>query len=49
MHFLFGSVLAIDDPMLVLILGITTVSLVVLAVIWRPLVLECVDPGFCIR
>ena len=46
MHFLFGSVLAIDDPTLVLILGITSVSLVVLAVIWRPLVLECVDPGF---
>jgi zinc/manganese transport system permease protein len=46
MHFLFGSVLAVDDPTLVLILGITSVSLVVLAVIWRPLVLECVDPGF---
>jgi zinc/manganese transport system permease protein len=46
MHFLFGSVLAIDDPTLVLILGITSVSLVVLALIWRPLVLECVDPGF---
>ena len=46
MHFLFGSVLAVDDPTLVLILGITSVSLVVLALIWRPLVLECVDPGF---
>jgi zinc/manganese transport system permease protein len=46
MHFLFGSVLAIDDPTLVLILGITSVSLIVLALIWRPLVLECVDPGF---
>jgi len=46
MHFLFGSVLAIDDPALVLIVGITSVSLVVLALIWRPLVLECVDPGF---
>jgi zinc/manganese transport system permease protein len=46
MHFLFGSVLAIDDPALLLILGITSVSLVVLALIWRPLVLECVDPGF---
>jgi zinc/manganese transport system permease protein len=46
MHFLFGSVLAIDDPTLVLILAITSVSLVVLALIWRPLVLECVDPGF---
>jgi zinc/manganese transport system permease protein len=46
MHFLFGSVLAIDDPSLLLILSITTVTLVVLASVWRPLVLECVDPGF---
>jgi zinc/manganese transport system permease protein len=46
MHFLFGSVLAVDDPTLLLILGITSVSLIVLALIWRPLVLECVDPGF---
>ena len=46
MNFLFGSVLAIDDPALLLILGMTSVSLVVLALIWRPLVLECVDPGF---
>jgi len=46
MHFLFGSVLAVDDPTLLLILGLTSISLVVLALIWRPLVLECVDPGF---
>jgi zinc/manganese transport system permease protein len=46
LHFLFGSVLALDDPTLLLIAGITTVSLIVLAVIYRPLVLECVDPGF---
>jgi zinc/manganese transport system permease protein len=46
LHFLFGSVLAIDDPALVLIAGIATVSLIVLALIWRPLVLECVDAGF---
>ena len=45
-HFLFGSVLAIDNPALVLILSITSASLVVLALIWRPLVLECADPGF---
>jgi zinc/manganese transport system permease protein len=43
---LFGSVLAIDNSALVLILTITSVSLVVLALIWRPLVLESVDPGF---
>jgi zinc/manganese transport system permease protein len=45
-HFLFGSVLAIDDRALLLIGGIASVSLVALALIWRPLVLECVDPGF---
>jgi len=46
MHFLFGSVLAVDDAALLLIVGIASVSLVTLALIWRPLVLECVDPGF---
>jgi zinc/manganese transport system permease protein len=46
LHFLFGSVLAVDDPTLLLIVGITTASLVILSLIWRPLVLECVDPGF---
>src|SRR5579863_10366906 len=46
MHFLFGSVLAVDDPALLLIVSITSASLVILALIWRPLVLECVDPGF---
>jgi zinc/manganese transport system permease protein len=46
MHFLFGSVLAVDDATLILIAAIASVTLVVLALIWRPLVLECVDPGF---
>jgi zinc/manganese transport system permease protein len=45
-HFLFGSVLTIKSSALLLIAGIATVSLLVLALIWRPLVLECVDPGF---
>jgi zinc/manganese transport system permease protein len=46
MHFLFGSVLAIDNPALIVILAIISASLVVLALIWRPLVLESVDPAF---
>lgn len=46
MHFLFGSVLGVDDPTLVLIVSIVSVSLTTLALIWRPLVIECVDPGF---
>jgi zinc/manganese transport system permease protein len=45
-HFLFGSVLAVDNPTLILIAAITSFSLAILALIWRPLVLECVDPGF---
>jgi zinc/manganese transport system permease protein len=46
LHVLFGTVLALDDPTLILIGGITSATLVVLALIYRPLVLECVDPGF---
>jgi zinc/manganese transport system permease protein len=46
LHFLFGSVLAVDDPTLLLIVSISSVSTIMLALIWRPLVLECVDPGF---
>jgi zinc/manganese transport system permease protein len=45
-HFLFGSVLTISSTALLLISGIATISLLALALIWRPLVLECVDPGF---
>jgi zinc/manganese transport system permease protein len=45
-HFLFGSVLAIGNAALFLIVGSASLSLLVLALIWRPLVLECVDPGF---
>lgn len=46
LHVLFGTVLALDDPTLLLIATNATISLVVLAVIYRPLVIECVDPGF---
>ena len=46
LHVLFGTVLALDDPTLVLLAGIATATLVLLALIYRPLVLECVDPGF---
>lgn len=46
LHILFGSILALDDAALVLIGAITTLSLVVLALIYRPLVLECLDPDF---
>src|SRR5881398_1482911 len=46
LHVLFGSVLALDDPTLLLIAGNATITLLGLALIYRPLVLECVDPGF---
>ena len=38
--------LALDDQTLLLIAVNATVTLVVLALIYRPLVIECVDPGF---
>ncbi|GLK82058.1 metal ABC transporter permease [Ancylobacter defluvii] len=46
LHVLFGTVLALDDPTLLLIVGVSTVSMLTLAVLWRPMVVECVDPGF---
>jgi zinc/manganese transport system permease protein len=46
LHVLFGSVLALDDQTLLLIAANATITLIVLALIYRPLVIECVDPGF---
>ncbi|HWP26760.1 MAG TPA: metal ABC transporter permease [Xanthobacteraceae bacterium] len=46
LRFLFGSVLALDDATLLLIAANATISLFGLALIYRPLVLECVDPVF---
>ena len=46
LHVLFGTVLALDDDALILIGAIATISMVVLAIMYRPLVLECFDPMF---
>jgi zinc/manganese transport system permease protein len=46
LHVLFGTVLALDDGALLLIASIATVSMMTLAVIYRPLVMECFDPLF---
>lgn len=46
MHILFGTVLALNNAALTLLCAITTVTLVTLALIFRPLVLECADPRF---
>ena len=45
-HVLFGSVLAVDDPALIAMAGVVTVTLPVLALIWRPLIMDSLDPGF---
>jgi zinc/manganese transport system permease protein len=46
LHILFGSLLAVDDRSMVLIAGAATLTLVAFAAIYRPLVVECFDPGF---
>lgn len=46
MQVLFGTVLSLDDKSLMLMGGISTLSMTGLAVIYRPLVIECVDPQF---
>ena len=46
MHVLFGTVLALDNAALILLSSITTLSTLTLAIFFRPLVLECVDPQF---
>ncbi|MBT3016183.1 MAG: metal ABC transporter permease [Candidatus Thiodiazotropha sp. (ex Clathrolucina costata)] len=46
LHILFGTVLALNDEAIFLISGIATITLFGLAVIYRPLVIECFDPGF---
>lgn len=46
MHVLFGSVLAVDDVALLLVASIASLTLLAFAVFYRPLVVECFDPGF---
>jgi zinc/manganese transport system permease protein len=46
LHVLFGTILSVTDDALLLIASIATVTLVALAVIYRPLVIECFDPAF---
>jgi zinc/manganese transport system permease protein len=46
MHVLFGTVLALNNDALIMIGAVATISLVALALIWRPLVAECLDPNF---
>ncbi|MFM8901261.1 MAG: metal ABC transporter permease [Burkholderiales bacterium] len=46
MHVLFGSILAVDNEGLFLVAGVSSFTLLALAVMLRPLVVECFDPGF---
>ncbi len=46
LHVLFGSVLALDDGSLLLIASIASLTVLSLALLLRPLVLECFDPTF---
>ena len=46
LHVLFGNILAMDNQTLLVIAFNATLTLLVLAVIYRPLVIECVDPVF---
>lgn len=45
-HVLFGTILAVDDSALILVAAITSATLLILAIIYRPLIVECFDPGF---
>jgi zinc/manganese transport system permease protein len=46
LHILFGSALGVDRQGLLLVAGVSTVSLVLLAALYRGLVLESFDPTF---
>ena len=46
MQVLLGSILGIQDETLILIIGVSVITLLSLAFLDRPLVMECVDPEF---
>lgn len=46
LHVLFGSVVGLDDAALILLAGVSTLTLATLAVFYRALVLDTLDPMF---
>ena len=46
LHVLFGAVLALDDATLILLAAIASLTLAAFALLYRPLVMETLDPGF---
>lgn len=45
-HVLFGSVLALGDDAVLMLAAVASATALGLALVYRPLVLECVDPAF---
>jgi len=45
-HVLFGTVLGLSDGALLLVTSVSTLGLIVLAAIYRPLVIDSLDPSF---
>ncbi|MGB4881771.1 MAG: metal ABC transporter permease [Neisseria sp.] len=46
LHLLFGSVLAVDLPALQLVAAVASLTVVALAIMYRPLMMESIDPLF---
>ena len=46
LHVLFGTVLGLNDDALLLVTACASLTLVLLAIIYRLLIAECLDPGF---
>ena len=46
LHLLFGSILAVDLPSLTLVASAASITIITLAIIYRPLLLESIDPLF---
>lgn len=46
MHLLFGSILAVNNAALLLVACIATLTVFTVALLYRPLIVDCFDPGF---
>ncbi|WP_370264027.1 metal ABC transporter permease [Limnobacter sp.] len=49
MHLLFGSVLAVDNAALIQIAGVSGATCILLAMFYRPILMDSLDPGFTRR
>jgi zinc/manganese transport system permease protein len=45
-HILFGDVFQMNNESIFFAAGVATISLLVMAIIYRPLIIECFDPSF---